>query len=324
MPPATHVIDSGDTAWLLISTALVMLMTPGLALFYGGMVQRKNVLSTFMHCFFALGIVTIQWAVIGYSLAFGQTHGGFIGGLEYAFMKGVGGSSFHAVQTQYCRGIAAGSVTCAGDPNADYITNPKSQYKSTWIDPTPVPDAIIGSGLAENLVDDPIATEAVRAAAHFGDYNPNAVFIIMTPPRPVATGQPAYCGYHTQTTSLDGLGNPARIQYAFIPWQNTDWPGIGQGCGLHAVNAKSNSFGNGIFDSWSIVVGHEYEEAVTDPDNFFAVQDGWNDAQTSENSDKCAWTKLKNAKFGSHVFAVQPNWSNRDFDAGGDGCPTPY
>ena len=51
-------INTGDTAWLLISTALVMLMTPGLALFYGGMVQRKNVLSTFMHCFFALGIVT--------------------------------------------------------------------------------------------------------------------------------------------------------------------------------------------------------------------------------------------------------------------------
>jgi hypothetical protein len=240
------------------------------------------------------------------------------------FMKGVGGSSFHAVQTQYCRGIAAGSVTCAGDPNADYITNPKSQYKGTWIDPTPVPDTIIGSGLAENLVDDPIATEAVRAAAHYGDYNPNAVFIIVTPPRPVATGQPAYCGYHTQTTSINGLGNPARIQYAFIPWQNTDWPGLGQGCGLHAVNATSNSFGNGIFDSWSIVVGHEYEEAVTDPDNFFAVQDGWNDAQTSENSDKCAWTKLKNAKFGSHYFAVQPNWSNQDFDAGGDGCPTPY
>jgi hypothetical protein len=240
------------------------------------------------------------------------------------FMKGVGGSSFHAVQTQYCRGVAAGSVTCAGDPNADYITNPKSQYKGTWIDPTPVPDTIIGSGLAENLVDDPIATEAVRAAAHYGDYNPNAVFIIVTPPRPVATGQPAYCGYHTQTTSINGLGNPARIQYAFIPWQNTDWPGLGQGCGLHAVNATSNSFGNGIFDSWSIVVGHEYEEAVTDPDNFFAVQDGWNDASTSENSDKCAWTKLKNAKFGSHYFAVQPNWSNQDFDAGGDGCPTPY
>src|SRR5204863_8912611 len=85
-----------------------------------------------------------------------------------SFMKGVGGSSFHAVQTQYCRGVAAGSVTCAGDPNADYITNPKSQYKSTWIDPTPVPDAIIGNGPAENLADHPLAREADRAAAHYG------------------------------------------------------------------------------------------------------------------------------------------------------------
>jgi ammonium transporter, Amt family len=83
-------INTGDTAWLLISTALVMLMTPGLALFYGGMVQRKNVLSTFMHCFFALGIVSIQWAVIGYSLAFGKTHGGIIGGFDYVFMNHVG------------------------------------------------------------------------------------------------------------------------------------------------------------------------------------------------------------------------------------------
>ncbi len=83
-------MNSGDTAWLLVSAALVMLMTPGLALFYGGMVQRKNVLSTFMHCFFALGIVTVQWAVVGYSLAFGKTHGGIIGGFDYLFMKGVG------------------------------------------------------------------------------------------------------------------------------------------------------------------------------------------------------------------------------------------
>ena len=62
----------GDTAWLLMSAGLVMLMTPGLALFYGGMVQGKNVLSTFMHSFFALGLVTVQFAVIGYTLAFGR------------------------------------------------------------------------------------------------------------------------------------------------------------------------------------------------------------------------------------------------------------
>ena len=137
---------------------------------------------------------------------------------------------------------------------------------------------------------------------------------------PVATGQPAYCGYHTQTTSLNGIGNPFRIEYSFIPWQNTDWPGLGQGCGLHNVNATSNAFGNGIFDSWSIVVGHEYSEAVTDPDNFFAIQDGWNDAQTSENADKCAWTETQNITLGGHQYAVQPTWSNEAFDAGKDPC----
>jgi hypothetical protein len=135
------------------------------------------------------------------------------------------------------------------------------------------------------------------------------------------TGQlGVYCGYHTQTTSIDSLGNPYRVQYSFIPWQNTDWPVVGQGCGLHSVNATSNSFGNGVFDSWSVVIGHEYSEAVTDPDNFFAVQDGWNDDQTYENGDKCAWTDLQNIKFGDHVFAMQPEWSNEAFDATGNGC----
>ncbi len=85
-------IVAGDTAWLLISTALVMLMTPGLALFYGGMVQQKNVLSTFMHSFFALGLVSMQWALIGYSLAFAPTvHGlGLIGGLDFTLLRHVG------------------------------------------------------------------------------------------------------------------------------------------------------------------------------------------------------------------------------------------
>src|SRR5215475_10236887 len=69
-------IDTGDTAWLLVSSAFVLFMTPGLALFYGGMVRRKNVLSTFMFVHFALALITLQWVLIGYSLAFGKTHGG--------------------------------------------------------------------------------------------------------------------------------------------------------------------------------------------------------------------------------------------------------
>jgi Amt family ammonium transporter len=84
-------IDSADTAWVLVSTALVMIMTPGLALFYGGMVRGKNVLSTFMHSFFALGLMTLQWVVVGYSLAFGpDVGGGMLGGLDYVLLRGVG------------------------------------------------------------------------------------------------------------------------------------------------------------------------------------------------------------------------------------------
>jgi Amt family ammonium transporter len=84
-------IDSADTAWVLVSTALVMIMTPGLALFYGGMVRGKNVLSTFMHSFFALGLMTLQWVVVGYSLAFApDVGGGMLGGLDYVLLRGVG------------------------------------------------------------------------------------------------------------------------------------------------------------------------------------------------------------------------------------------
>ena len=64
-------INQADTVWLLVSTALVLLMTPGLALFYGGMVSSRNVLSTYMHSFIALGVLTLQWVLFGYSLAFG-------------------------------------------------------------------------------------------------------------------------------------------------------------------------------------------------------------------------------------------------------------
>ncbi len=83
-------VNQADTAWMLVSCALVLLMTPGLALFYGGMVHSKNVLSTFMHSFVALGIMTLQWILFGYSLAFGSSQGGLIGGFDLAFLNGVG------------------------------------------------------------------------------------------------------------------------------------------------------------------------------------------------------------------------------------------
>ncbi len=83
-------IDTGDTAWILVSTALVMLMTPGLALFYGGMVRRKNVLGTIMHSFIAIALVSLQWILFGYSLSFGPDTNGIIGNLSWAGLNGVG------------------------------------------------------------------------------------------------------------------------------------------------------------------------------------------------------------------------------------------
>ena len=83
-------INGADTTWVLISAALVMLMTPGLALFYGGLVREKNVLSTIMHSFFILALISVQWVLWGYTLAFGASQGGVIGGLNYLGLNGVG------------------------------------------------------------------------------------------------------------------------------------------------------------------------------------------------------------------------------------------
>src|ERR1700759_4517237 len=98
--------SAGDNAWMLVSAALVLMMTgPGLALFYGGLVRRKNVLGTMMHSFILMAVVTVLWAICGYSLAFGEGSA-FLGDLRYAFLNGVG-----------------------AEPNADYAgTIPQQTY----------------------------------------------------------------------------------------------------------------------------------------------------------------------------------------------------
>lgn len=84
------VLNTGDTAWMLVSSALVLLMVPGLALFYGGMVRQKNILSTMMHSFVAMGLVGVQWALVGYSLSFGpDAGGGLVGNLSKALFNGL-------------------------------------------------------------------------------------------------------------------------------------------------------------------------------------------------------------------------------------------
>jgi len=85
-------MNAADTVFVMVSAGLVMLMTPGLALFYGGMVRRKNVLGTLMQSFMVLGIITLEWVLWGYSMAFGPDYGGVIGGLEWFALSGVGTS----------------------------------------------------------------------------------------------------------------------------------------------------------------------------------------------------------------------------------------
>ena len=218
-----------------------------------------------------------------------------------SFFISVGGSPWAGVQTQYGQNIDPG-FSCLGQPYAQFVTNPTHQLKGVWSDPAPVPAEIVTTGLAENLTDDPIEAEAIKAAAHFG-YSVNATYFIMTPPNHGATAYGSvYCAYHAETHHTTGHG----VRYAFIPYV----PEQGGGCGANSVNAQNNQFGNGYLDGYSIVAGHEYAEAVTDPDNFNGTQDGWNDATTSENGDKCAWSGLQNIPLGSHNFAVQPMWSN--------------
>ncbi len=104
-----NTINAADTTWILVSIALVMLMTPGLALFYGGMVARKNVLSTFMHSFASMGIATVVWVTLGYSLAFGPGNG-FIGDLTFVGLRGVGLAP-DAVPALSEEGVLAGTIT---------------------------------------------------------------------------------------------------------------------------------------------------------------------------------------------------------------------
>ncbi|MCX7987270.1 MAG: ammonium transporter [Bacteroidales bacterium] len=89
----TPTIDSGDTAWMIVAAAFVLMMTiPGLALFYGGLVRRKNVINVLMQCFIITGLITVEWVVVGYSMAFGSSEGWlkpFIGGFDWAFLKGI-------------------------------------------------------------------------------------------------------------------------------------------------------------------------------------------------------------------------------------------
>ncbi len=223
-----------------------------------------------------------------------------------AYLRGffgqVGGSPWAGVQTQYCEGAAIGSVNCNGALGAKFVQNPSGMLKGVWVDPSAVPSPIVTTALVENTTNDPVANEAIKASQHFG-YNVNATYFILAQPGTVATAYgTVYCAYHSETGHALGARG---VRYAFVPYV----PEQGSGCGLDSVN-QNDAFGHGYFDGYSIVAGHEFAEAVTDPDNYNGTQDGWNDVQTNENGDKCAWTNLQNITLHGQTFAIQPLWSN--------------
>ena len=121
--------SAGDNAWMLVSTALVLMMTgPGLALFYGGLVRKKNVLGTMMQSFILMAVVSVLWVIYGYSLAFGSGKS-FIGGFEYVFLRGVG-----------------------AEPNADYAaTIPQQTFMLFQLMFAIITPALITGAFAERM-----------------------------------------------------------------------------------------------------------------------------------------------------------------------------
>jgi cell division septation protein DedD len=192
------------------------------------------------------------------------------------YMKSIGGSPWLNIDTQYYQTL--NGVT-------SYITNPANQVLGVWYDSSVPP---------QTYADSDVANEAVKAESHFGGYDPNANYIIVTPTGYTQNGFGSqWCGYHNTTT--DASGNT--IAYTNLPYT----PDAGSGCGAGSVNSP------GTLDGVSIVGGHEESETATDP----GAGNGWLDSSGQEIGDKCAWVSLQNYTFpNGQTFPVQPLWSN--------------
>jgi serine protease len=221
-----------------------------------------------------------------------------------SFFGGVGGSLWANSTTQYCQGVASGTTSCPS--SAAHPTNPASELAGTWNDTTALPS---------NITQSDVANAALRAVAHFG-YNASADYMVFTPSGHSSSGfRTTWCAYHSSTSSSSGA-----VSYSYMPYQ----PDAGTSCGMNFVNAGNNAFGNGYFDGFSIVGGHEYGETITDP----YPNSGWLDSRGAENGDKCAWISsgqgaASNIGLGGNNFAVQSLWSNA-FNSGTGGCVLSY
>jgi len=218
-------------------------------------------------------------------------------GILQNFFGGVGGSSWSNTNTQYCEGVAVGTVQCGS--NGTHAGN-NVTLGGVWYDNT--------SAAPSRPSQSQLAAEAVKAASHFG-YSANAQYVIAT-----ATGNNAsgfgtqYCAWHSSTSSSSG-----NIAYTNLPYI-TD---AGASCGANFNGLGPNA---GI----TIVEGHEFAESVTDP----FPSSGWVDGSGAEIGDKCAWISSgqgasADITLSTGTFAVQSLWSNA-FNSGAGGCVLSY
>lgn len=209
------------------------------------------------------------------------------------FYSNVGGTNWDGINTQYCDTVAAGTQSCGSVASQYHVGNSTGQLGGTWTDTTSVPTSPTQSQ---------IASAATRLMQHFG-YNKNATYFVFTPSGHSMSGfGTQWCAWHDSTSTSSGT-----IAYAYMPYI-TDAAG---NCGENFVNGTNNSYGNGTFDGFSIVGGHEYAEALTDP-HPEGTSLAWLDSSGSEIGDKCAWSSAStnlNLSNGHH-YAVQPLWSN--------------
>jgi serine protease len=238
----------------------------------------------------------------GYTSAQAQTY-------ATGFFGNVGGSSWHNIDTQYCQGVAVGTVNCG--TSGQHITNPAGELAGTWVDTTSLPKRVSQSS---------IASAAVRLMNHFGGFNANAIYLVFTPSGHSMSGfGTQWCAWHDNTSS-----GGHQVAYGYIPYM----PDAGGSCGMNFVNATNNSYGNGYFDGFSIVAGHEFMEAESDMTPSTSIAWQGPGGGSDENADKCAWNQnggtSANISLGGHNYAVQPIWSNNSTTSGGSHCVTSH
>jgi serine protease len=221
------------------------------------------------------------------------------------FLKGLGGDGWTNVVHQYCEGVPPGTVYCG--TNGTHISVASgSLVKGIWWD-NALPAVPYTTGLLNFPTADAMASEAVKAAVHFGNTtaiaNKNTQYVIALPPKTPSPGEGYYCAYHSSVSS-----NYGQIAYTNLPYQND----LGTLCGQGAVNSP------GTYDGVSIVEGIEFIDTITDMDPRL----GWTDAAGLEAASKCAGVgRMGDITTPTGTYAVPSIWSN-EANGGAGACVT--